>query len=48
MARALYQYNADTHFFDWLEHQGVEYDVITDEDLHHEGYRAHSRTTRSS
>ena len=35
---AVYQYNADTHFFDWLEHQGVEYDVITDEDLHREGY----------
>ena len=35
---ALYQYNADTHFFDWLEHQGIDYDVITDEDLHAEGY----------
>ena len=35
---ALYQYNADTHLFDWLAHKGVEYDVITDEDLHHEGY----------
>jgi N,N-dimethylformamidase len=36
---ALYQYNADTHLFDWLAHKGVEYDVITDEDLHEEGYR---------
>ena len=36
---ALYQYNADTHLFDWLDHKGVEYDVITDEDLHDEGYR---------
>jgi N,N-dimethylformamidase len=35
---AVYQYNADTHLFDWLEHQGVDYDVITDEDLHREGY----------
>ncbi|MGH7119364.1 MAG: N,N-dimethylformamidase beta subunit family domain-containing protein [Acetobacteraceae bacterium] len=34
---ALYQYNADTHLFDWLEHHGVAYDVITDEDLHEEG-----------
>ncbi|HEX4570486.1 MAG TPA: N,N-dimethylformamidase beta subunit family domain-containing protein [Dongiaceae bacterium] len=33
----LYQYNADTHLFDWLEHQGVAYDVVTDEDLHEEG-----------
>jgi N,N-dimethylformamidase len=36
---ALWQYNADTHLFDWLDHQGVDYDVITDEDLHHEGLR---------
>jgi N,N-dimethylformamidase len=35
---ALYQYNADTHLFDWLDHQGVAYDVITDEDLHQEGF----------
>ncbi|WP_336802092.1 N,N-dimethylformamidase beta subunit family domain-containing protein [Kaistia sp. MMO-174] len=35
---ALYQYNADTHLFDWLEHKGVDYDLITDEDLHEEGY----------
>jgi N,N-dimethylformamidase len=34
----LWQYNADTHLFGWLDHQGVEYDVITDEDLHEEGY----------
>lgn len=34
---AVYQYNADTHFFDWLEQQGVAYDVITDEDLHEFG-----------
>jgi N,N-dimethylformamidase len=35
---AVYQYNADTHLFDWLEHHGVSYDVITDEDLHYEGF----------
>ncbi|MGE3829540.1 MAG: N,N-dimethylformamidase beta subunit family domain-containing protein [Parvibaculaceae bacterium] len=35
---ALYQYNADTHLFDWLDNKGVDYDVITDEDLHEEGY----------
>jgi N,N-dimethylformamidase len=34
---ALYQYNADTHLFDWLDHQGVDYDLITDEDLHEDG-----------
>jgi N,N-dimethylformamidase len=30
----LWQYNADTHILDWLEHEGFEFDVITDEDLH--------------
>lgn len=34
---ALYQYNADTHIFDWLDHEGIDYDVITDEDLHEDG-----------
>ncbi|HEY7766027.1 MAG TPA: N,N-dimethylformamidase beta subunit family domain-containing protein [Aestuariivirgaceae bacterium] len=34
----LWQYNADTQLFDWLDHQGFVYDVITDEDLHREGY----------
>ena len=34
----LWQFNADTHITDWLEsHMGVEFDVITDEDLHAEG-----------
>jgi N,N-dimethylformamidase len=28
---------ADTHILGWLENQGIEYDVITDEDLHEEG-----------
>jgi N,N-dimethylformamidase len=35
---ALYQYNADTHLFDWLDHQDVAYDIITDEDLHEDGF----------
>jgi N,N-dimethylformamidase len=35
---ALYQYNADTHLFCWLDQKGVEYDIVTDEDLHHDGY----------
>ncbi len=30
-------FNADTHILGWLENQGIEYDVITDEDLHDEG-----------
>lgn len=29
--------NADLHLTDWLEHKGFDFDVITDEDLHHEG-----------
>ncbi|HKQ94531.1 MAG TPA: N,N-dimethylformamidase beta subunit family domain-containing protein, partial [Aestuariivirgaceae bacterium] len=43
---ALWQYNADTHLFDWLDHQGIGYDTITDEDLHKEGYKLlkHYRT----
>ncbi len=36
---ALWQYNADTHIFDWLDQQQIDYDVITDEDLHEDGYR---------
>ena len=33
----LWQFNADTHLLDWLEQEGVTYDVITDEDLQAEG-----------
>ena len=29
-------YAADLYLADWLEHKGIEFDVITDEDLHHE------------
>jgi len=34
----LREYNADTHIIDWLDATGQDYDVITDEDLHREGY----------
>ncbi len=33
----MWNFNADTHILGWLENQGIEYDVITDEDLHEEG-----------
>ena len=33
----LWSFNPDTHILAWLEEKGIEYDVITDEDLHHEG-----------
>lgn len=33
----LWSFNADTHILGWLEARGIAYDVITDEDLHHEG-----------
>jgi len=32
-----WSFNADTHILGWLEHQGIDYDVITDDDLHREG-----------
>jgi N,N-dimethylformamidase len=36
-ATPCWSFNADTHILGWLEHQGIDYDVITDEDLHREG-----------
>lgn len=33
----LWGYNADTHLTDWLEAQGFEFDVATDEDLDRDG-----------
>ena len=33
----IWQFNADTHITGWLDHEDIAYDVITDEDLHHEG-----------
>lgn len=35
----LREFNADTHIVDWLEHEGIDYDVVTDDDLHAEGFR---------
>ena len=32
-----WSFNADSHILGWLEHAGIDYDVITDEDLHREG-----------
>ncbi len=32
-----WSFNADTHILGWLEQQGIDYDVVTDEDLHREG-----------
>ena len=34
---SLWQLNADTHIIAWLERQGFDYDVISDEDLHAHG-----------
>ncbi len=36
----LWQFNADTHILDWLEHSRHSFDVITDEDLEKEGTQA--------
>ncbi|HET9856047.1 MAG TPA: N,N-dimethylformamidase beta subunit family domain-containing protein [Methylomirabilota bacterium] len=33
----LRHYSADTHLLDWLETQGIRYDVVTDEDVEAEG-----------
>ena len=33
----LWQFNGDTHLLDWLDHEGIEVDCITDEDLEAEG-----------
>jgi N,N-dimethylformamidase len=32
-----WSFNADTNITNWLKHRGVEFDVITDEDLHRQG-----------
>ncbi|NJO38893.1 MAG: N,N-dimethylformamidase, partial [Rhizobiales bacterium] len=33
----LWQFNGDTHLLDWLDHEGIEVDCITDQDLEAEG-----------
>jgi N,N-dimethylformamidase len=32
-----FNYVNDTHLLDWLESEGIDYDVIIDEDIHHHG-----------
>ena len=34
----LRHFQADTHLLDWLEKQKIDYDIITDEDLHKDGF----------
>ncbi|WBV45194.1 N,N-dimethylformamidase beta subunit family domain-containing protein [Pseudoroseomonas cervicalis] len=36
---ATFNYGNDTHILDWLEQQGIDYDVITDEDIDRHGLR---------
>jgi N,N-dimethylformamidase len=36
----IYKFCQDLLIVDWLEHQGCEFDVLTDEDLHREGQAA--------
>ncbi len=35
-----WQFPSDLYLIDWLEHQGYDYDVLTDEDLHRDGVQA--------
>lgn len=35
-----FNYVHDTHILDWLEHEGIEYDVITDVEIDRQGVRA--------
>ena len=37
VAESLWQFPADLCIVDWLEAQGLEFDVLTDEDVHREG-----------
>lgn len=37
-ASGLRHYPADSHLLAWLEHKGHDFDLITDFELHHEGY----------
>lgn len=40
LSPSLWQFNADLHLIDWLTEMGYEFDVVTDQDLHHEGLDA--------
>lgn len=40
LSPSLWQFNADLHLVDWLITMGYDFDVVTDEDLHHEGVQA--------
>jgi N,N-dimethylformamidase len=40
LSPSLWQFNADLHLIDWLTTMGYEFDVVTDQDLHHEGVDA--------
>jgi N,N-dimethylformamidase len=37
LSPSLWQFNADLYLVDWLIEKGYDFDVVTDEDLHHEG-----------
>ena len=37
IVRSPHQLSADLHLIDWLDVHGVAVDLITDDDLHHEG-----------
>jgi N,N-dimethylformamidase len=37
LSPSLWQFNADLHLVDWLDHQGYACDILTDEDVHREG-----------
>ena len=33
----VFNYGNDTHLLDWLEERGQDYDIVTDDDIHHHG-----------
>ena len=33
----VFNYGNDTHFIDWLEETGQDYDIVTDDDIHRQG-----------
>lgn len=36
----LRHFQADSHLISWLHEKGIDYDIITDEELHNDGYNA--------